>query len=294
MKFIKKLFGIKSKEEKEQIEKEWQEMKLNLRDKVLGLSQPAVHLLKTENRTNSKFGGKPIVDQSEFEWPRSNGKPMCFLAQFDLNEIAQAYEYQWLNKSGSILFFYDVIEMPWGFDPKDRGQWKVIYQENPTKELEYPSDLASELIVKEKYIAASKIEILPSWENKSIQDLKLTEEEIDLFIEIEHHFEEFDPYGESLPHQVGGFPRPVQGDEMQFECEQASNGIFMGDGKGYKKASDVDFDLAKEKWQLLLQLDSDDELGLMWGDLGKIYFWVERDKAKENNFENTWLVLQCH
>ncbi len=221
MKFLRKLLGIKTKAEKEQLQKEWEKMKLDLKDKVTGLKQPAVHLLKTERKTNSKFGGLPIVNDSDFIWPRSNEKPMCFLGQIDLSEIYQKLEPEWLGKSGCVLFFYDVREMPWGFDPKDRGKWKVIYQEKPAIAIDYPNDLERECMIKEKYIEVSRIELLPSFEDRIIRDLNLSDEETDLYIEIEEHYKEFDAFRDSPAHQVGGFPRPVQGNDMQFESEQA-------------------------------------------------------------------------
>jgi uncharacterized protein YwqG len=108
MKFIKKLFGIKSEAEKKQLQDEWEEMKLKLKNKVSSLTQPAVHLIKTESKTNSKFGGKPVVDNRDFSWPLTNGRPMSFLAQFDLGEIAKSLKYDWLSDSGTVLFFYDL------------------------------------------------------------------------------------------------------------------------------------------------------------------------------------------
>lgn len=293
MKFLKWLFRIKTKEEKEQLQKEWDEMKHDLKNKVSGLPKPAVHLVKTKNKTKSKFGGKPIVDNRDFVWPISNKKPMTFLAQLDLNEINQQLNYEWLSDTGSILFFYDIEEMPWGFDPKDRGKWKVIYQDNPNIEFDYPKNIEKELIIKEKYIELRKTEILPPWEHSSVQELKLSDEETDLYIELGEHYKEFDSYGKSPMHQVGGFPQPIQGDEMQFEAQQASNGVYMGDGKAYKNAEAKDFESAKSKWKLLFQFDSDEELGVMWGDVGMLYFWVEQNKSISNDFENTWLILQC-
>lgn len=47
-------------------------------------------------------------------------------------------------------------------------------------------------------------------------------------------------------------------------------------------------------WRLLLQFDSDDDLGVMWGDAGVIYYWVEAPAALAGRFENAWVILQCH
>lgn len=47
-------------------------------------------------------------------------------------------------------------------------------------------------------------------------------------------------------------------------------------------------------WRLLLQIDSDDDLGIMWGDLGRIYFWVREPSLRDRSFREAWTILQCH
>jgi uncharacterized protein YwqG len=44
---------------------------------------------------------------------------------------------------------------------------------------------------------------------------------------------------------------------------------------------------------LLLQIDTDDDAGMMWGDVGRLYFWVPRAELQERNFDAVWMVLQC-
>jgi uncharacterized protein YwqG len=46
-------------------------------------------------------------------------------------------------------------------------------------------------------------------------------------------------------------------------------------------------------WRLLLQLDTDDDLGVMWGDCGTLYYWVEEQASRSGHFSNVWLILQC-
>jgi uncharacterized protein YwqG len=46
-------------------------------------------------------------------------------------------------------------------------------------------------------------------------------------------------------------------------------------------------------WRLLLQLDTDDDASMMWGDLGTLYFSVRENEARAGNFENVWMILQC-
>lgn len=89
MEFIRKQLGIKSKAERKLLKEASSRRKLELKDKVSKLTKPAVHLIKTRNKTNSKFGARPIVDDRKFVWPTTNGRPMSFLAQLDLGEISK-------------------------------------------------------------------------------------------------------------------------------------------------------------------------------------------------------------
>ena len=50
-----------------------------------------------------------------------------------------------------------------------------------------------------------------------------------------------------------------------------------------------------DKWQLLLQLNSiaNEKIELLFGDCGNIYFYINKMDLINNNFENTWTILQC-
>lgn len=32
---------------------------------------------------------------------------------------------------------------------------------------------------------------------------------------------------------------------------------------------------------------------MMWGDLGRLYFWIRDDDLAARRFEKAWLILQC-
>jgi uncharacterized protein YwqG len=44
---------------------------------------------------------------------------------------------------------------------------------------------------------------------------------------------------------------------------------------------------------LLLQIDSDDALGSVWGDLGRVYFWIRDQDLAARRFDRIWHVMQC-
>lgn len=44
---------------------------------------------------------------------------------------------------------------------------------------------------------------------------------------------------------------------------------------------------------LLLQLDTDDDTGWMWGDMGMIYFWIAPQELDARNFDDVRLILSA-
>ncbi len=277
MKFLKQLFGLQPKRNK-------QERKQALESKLTDLKRPAVRLLTSDHRARSKFGGKPLVETGSFDWPQSEGLPMAFLAQIDLAEMAQVHKYDWLGDQGLVLFFYDMNEMAWGFDPKDRGKWSVIYQAAPDTNLDYPENLADDFKIKERFMIPKRLEMLPHMDDLSL-DSSVSDRELALYHKLNESTEPL--------HQLGGFPSPVQGNDMALEAQLASNGVFVGNAKGFRSAKAKALEAGAKDWRLLFQFDSDEALDLMWGDCGRLYFWVEAAQAKLNRFENSWLILQC-
>ena len=98
---------------------------------------------------------------------------------------------------------------------------------------------------------------------------------------------------EKTNHKLLGYPNIIQG-EMQLECQLASNGIYIGDSTGYNNPMIPSLKNGAMNWRLLLQIDSDDRTGMMWGDAGRLYFWILKQDLKNCNFDNVWMILQCY
>src|SRR6266567_4063514 len=91
-------------------------------------SQPSIRLVagKPSAQPLNRLGGRPNLPK-EIPWPvRENGQPLSFIAQLDLSVLPPVRGFP-LPKGGSLFFFYDAEEMPWGFDPKDKSCAQVIY-----------------------------------------------------------------------------------------------------------------------------------------------------------------------
>jgi uncharacterized protein YwqG len=40
-------------------------------------------------------------------------------------------------------------------------------------------------------------------------------------------------------------------------------------------------------------LGHQDEAGMMWGDVGRLYYWIKHEDLKAARWELSWLILQC-
>jgi uncharacterized protein YwqG len=48
-----------------------------------------------------------------------------------------------------------------------------------------------------------------------------------------------------------------------------------------------------DRWPLVLQIDSDLQAGMQWGDLGRIYVCIRKHDLAERRFERCWTLVQC-
>jgi uncharacterized protein YwqG len=92
-----------------------------------------------------------------------------------------------------------------------------------------------------------------------------------------------------------GHPGIIQS-PMRVECHLASHGVYVGNPESYETdAAQKLLEDDVDDWNLLLQLDSDDdEPGFIWGDCGRLYFWIRDADLAARRFDCTWCVLQCY
>ena len=254
------------------------------------LAAPAVHAVHCREQTSSHLGGSPLATP-DLAWPTRHGAPLAFLARIDLTQLQRTQQVEWLPPTGALLFFYDMAEQPWGFDPKDRDGWQVVYVEKPEglAELPFPSTLDAANRLPRQFIAFHAIRSYPSYERDAIAALRFTDAELQHYDELQLR-----AFGDRPRHQLAGYPTPIQNDDMESESQFASNGIDLGDsGTGSTPRAMALRDGANE-WRLLFQIDSDEAADMMWGDVGTIYFWIRESDARAGRFDACWLILQCH
>jgi len=253
--------------------------------------RPCVRFETTGARSACFLGGAPSLPP-HVEWPTWNGKPLAFLAQIDLAETSRHFAPDWAPREGRLLFFYDAAQSTWGFDPADRGSWAVIYTTEPENESSLkPLGLPDEGIYRRSDLAARRGESFPSFDRLGGPALEFDDDEFEI---VEDGLEALALSVEGNEnHMLFGWPSPEQHDEMETMCQLVSNGVDCGGPENYDSEAAEKLTPGKVEWDLLLQLDSDEAPGMMWGDLGKLYFWVRREDARRVDFSSVWMILQC-
>lgn len=236
---------------------------------------------------HSRIGGFPDLD-ADFSWPVWNGRNLSFLAQIDLTELRAATGPEWLPDRGKLFFFYDPEKGGWGFSPDDRGSFAVLYDPSGSPvESRAPTGPAPELFPAHP-VAMHPHLSLPTPERLEVDTMDMPDADLDAIDALLAESE-----GDEPLHQIGGWPHPIQNDNMEFECQFASNEIDCGGPEGYASDAAKALGPGASDWRLLLQLDSDDDSDMMWGDSGILYFWVREPDARRGDFSNVWMILQC-
>lgn len=234
----------------------------------------------------SKLGGKPELP-ANWEWPKDqNGKSLSFIGQINFEELT-GFGLKNIPESGLLSFFYSGTQEAWGFDPKDKESFKLVYTPEPKNLMshDFPVDLDQYSKFNETGIEFKQSVSLPNWEDERVGSV-LNDREMDAYIDIWEH--------EDFIHKFLGYSNNVQG-QMELECELVTNGLYVGDPSGYNDPRAKELEKNVNDWTLLLQVDSDHEkTGMMWGDAGMLYFWIKTEDLKNSDFDSGWCILQCY
>ena len=278
MSFWKKIFGNKSENKNDQQESHFDKYRRELNELNLKSISDLENLVKPLIRQTTKleiqpasrppensqleshFGGHPYFEKGE-QWPKGkNGKHLDFIFQ-----VFNSPELELPKSIGLVQFFYDWEEFPW--DTGNDGWLVKIYGKVNKESVEFigkPIDLDKSKFCKLEF---KSTQTLPDWEG------------IDLFGNdasklscVLNEDEPWDSYDQIVTKligeqdyqsQLGGYPKWVQGESTPKDNE----------GNPMK---------------LLFQIDSEDNAGLMWGDVGLIYVFYD-EKSERIEF-----TLQCH
>lgn len=250
---------------------------------VRSLAQPSLRLSPTTDRSVAagRLGGAAMLPP-QAEWPTWQGRGLEVVAVLDLMKLPRLAGLP-LPRTGWLTFFYDATEQSaWGFDPTQRDAWRVVYSVDAQPR---PAPGGTETLPEVALAAVEELTAPDPFEDV-LKGLHQTERD-GLFA-----------FGDALPpvsepaHRIGGWPGLVQ-NSMWLGVQLASNGIYVGGPEGYTDSRVPDLAQGAGDWRLLLQIDSDDDASMMWGDVGRLYFLIREDDLESSAFDRCWFELQC-
>lgn len=238
----------------------------------------------------SKLGGTPDFPKG-WIWPVNpkTKKPLAFIAQINLSTLTEYDAERKIPEAGWLYFFYDAEEQPWGFDPDNKCGNQVLHFSGDLSELEnqqFPKRLVEDCRFDTLGFSFKRTLEIPDYNSTIILPDEFSDS--DAYTSI---FEALNNNGSG--NKILGHAECIQ-NGMELECELISRGIYTGDGSAYQLPSIEQHRRNSSQWQLLLQVESNEDIGMMWGDSGRLYWWIKSEDLKNKNFSASQLILQCY
>ncbi len=264
-----------------QIPKELEQYRSILEESV----KPYIKVSGTQAETTlfeSKFGGYPYVPINQEHPKDSNGQPMMLLAQLNFEEMPHV---EYMPQKGMLQFFVSAEDELYGADfdhPTIQKDFRIIYHSTIIEDLnkvitDFSSLNTSEL---EDFIIpeAAKLKFELGYQPVTSRDYrfeKMFSEEIDWeeIVDEENNTESgelYDDLCKDQGHKIGGYPFFTQTDPREWEEKYQQHDI------------------------LLLQIDTDDSLNIMWGDSGVANFFIKKDDLLNLDFSNVIYNWDCY
>ena len=259
-----------------------------LQEQLISLLRPAIALTATRADDThipvgaSKFGGAPDVP-ADFKWPMWNEKPLGFLAQINLEEVAP-FDVEGLLPKNGLLSFFALDRKHWP-DEMPVASWKVLWF-NEELQRAFVADYGAARMDFQINIQDGDLQFSP------YRDLVTVSNEDDDYY---YKYPELEPFRAAwekarfwIPqnnnaHQLLGEAWLNTYGWMQCLCEsQSTNQPFRA----------VEYSPEAARWTLLLQLNSDYHRGMSWNDAGLASFWIRHEDLSAQQFERAWMELQ--
>lgn len=220
----------------------------------------------------SKVGGLPYFPKGQSFPIGVDGRPLYFLAQINFSEVPQLTPFP----AAGLLQFYIGDDDLYGMNFDDgfcQDQFRVIY--HPDVQLD--TNLLHESITCGGY------DLLPHHPEECYP--------LNFSIEREYlpntDYQFNDRFGADFFQRFGGKEWEVV---EQFGRMLRSQGHKLG---GYAYFTQDDPRLTSDPMMLLLQLDSDEGMDLMWGDMGVGHFFIRSADLAELRFDRVLYDWDC-
>ena len=202
----------------------------------------------------TKLGGHPDLPP-DTAWPHSHGRPLAFVAQIRLDELPRLDD-DLLPASGLLSFFCAPIAL----GDENAGHVLYIQAGTPLVRAKAPAELEADERFAPAPLTATVELSAPSAQSELLDHLGLSHEQ-------RREYDEALEPGTDLPmHRMLGHPDAIQDDPS----------------------------VGRPGTRLLLQVDSDEAVGMMWGDVGRLYYLINAEDLADRRFDRCRLHFQCY
>jgi uncharacterized protein YwqG len=270
------------------------------KEKIIEMIRPTIGI-KTKSTDDksikigkSKIGGKPDLPQ-DFEWPKVNGIPMLFCAQYNLSELTKYDKENILPKKGYLYIFLS-LDQEWNEFNSVNQPFKFIYSESENIiRTKFPDDFEENQKFNTALIEYFEYFTLPDDENYKLFELEKK-------YNNELYFKFYQPTEEYLVevlyqdydsmHQLLGHDRSIQS-SVVYDFASKDLGFYGAENSEYQNRWNDILELSKT-YELLLQLDCFDKNTDLskFGGSGTYYFGISKSNLEMKNFNNVKMVFQ--
>ncbi|WP_223702167.1 YwqG family protein [Sutcliffiella deserti] len=242
---------------------------------IIASFEKAIKMTKTKSNEkaiplgSSKMGGFPDLPEG-WEYPSYEQGPLIFMLQINLVDVKPFDQAGLLPENGILYLFYDAMEQPWGFE-EDEGCFKVMYFDGDMSKLN-----------RREYFRSSDFTSFPSFTLSFEAMVTISEDPANLESLNEEEWEDFWNFRQELMQPEFGNGKLEAAHYLLGEPMNIQNDVF-----------EELFENGKDP-VLLFQIDSDEEdLGVLWGDCGMLYFCIEKEDLLRKQFDRVKFTLQC-
>jgi uncharacterized protein YwqG len=238
----------------------------------------------------SRLGGSPDVP-ADFAWPTWFDRPLAFVAQLDLAELAAVNESGGLPDAGLLLVFAELAAGLTGLLPDHKDSCRVVYL---PPETELAEDTRRSPEFRELAVELTREVQLPSAYCFASEPLGLEPEEMDGWEDLRSRLAkaqgvelEDEGYGRMALHRLLGYQDEV-GREIELDCQLALSGTDAGDVLAYFEVRDEHESEARH-WRLLLQVTADSTVRLADG-MERLFVCIREDDLEAGRFDAVWAL----
>jgi len=247
-------------------------------DKLEASVKPFVKIIPTKSYKltlwQSKFGGLPYLPKG-CEYPKdTKGNPLFLLAQIDFEEVPYLEGFP----TTGILQFYIADNDMFGANldnPTQQQNFRVVYFPIITKALE-------DLVTDFSFLAKPKS--MPLSASCSLR----FEKKLAPISTVDYEFGEL--FGDNFFEQFGDKEDEIWG---KYTDKFASDGHKIGGYPFFTQEDPRERLVQSEKYILLLQIDTDDSVGIIWGDSGVSNFFITKKDLENLDFSGVLYNWDC-